>query len=179
MKNAPNDGQPDHQHFSVLGYLIINKRNYRFSSINHYNSFFKHKDAMKEKSEIYNYSEFGDNSKLEDIGFDCYCKDIWKIARDPKTIYNMHFKIKERNSYIGENIEEGDIIKIGRIKFKLRKYNLYYNPPNRRRQRNSLPEILTQQIEKENFVRKQLRKSKNINREEVVKENEEIPPCRF
>ena len=68
----PESNLPDSVNFTVLGYLISNKSEFRISSINHYNSYFKHKEALKEKYETYNYKDYGDHNKLEAIGVDRY-----------------------------------------------------------------------------------------------------------
>lgn len=94
--SIPNDGQNPTVHFSILGFLIVKNKTYQFTSLNQYNSYFKHKDTISEKSEAYNYADFGSQNKLNDIGFDSYCKDIWRVARDPKSMHCMNFKIKDK-----------------------------------------------------------------------------------
>lgn len=96
-------------------------------------------------------------------------------------MHNMEFKIKDKNQYIGERVEEGDIIKIGRVKLQMRKFNLHYQPHNRQNHQNITdinPKINSKVIEKEQFLRKGGIKAKNEVKE-VLKESEEIPPCRF
>lgn len=97
LKNSiPRDGQRETVHFSILGFLIVKNKTYQFTSLNQYNSYFKHIDAIAEKSEAYNYADFGAQAKLNQIGFDSYCKDIWRVARDPKSMHWMNFKIKDK-----------------------------------------------------------------------------------
>lgn len=72
LKEKPEENVPDAVYFSVLGYLISDKSEFRISSINHYNSYFKHKEALKDKFETYNYKDYGDHKKLQAIGVDRY-----------------------------------------------------------------------------------------------------------
>lgn len=88
----------------------------------------------------------------------------------------MHFRIREKKQYIGEFIDQGDIIKIGRIKFKLRKYNLNYDRRPPKRGSRNLKKVENQQQEKERLVRQNIFAPKVGQRESVLQQNEEIPP---
>lgn len=181
MKDAPEDGQPEEVHFSVLGYIICTEEGYKISSINHYNTYFKHMDVLKDKFEQYNYSDYGDPAALDQIGVDRYWKDIWRVARDPKTLHSLKFKVHQKHQYLGELIQPGDIIKIGRIKFKLRKYDLWV-PINKKEKPRSgsktpLPGVGIAEPQMPGRYSQLL--NKNFKKEMFVQTNEEIPPCRF
>lgn len=178
MKHINHDGQPETVHFTVLGFLVSNKEGHRISSINHYNTYFKHKDILKDKFESYNYGVYGEHKNLDKIGVDKYCKDIWRVARDPKSLHSTKFKIKDKNPYLGELIQQGDIIKIGRIKFKLRKYTIN-NKPKPRLEPNRSTNLKGSVMEKDNLVKHNQLIHKNYKKEMFVEANEEIPPCRF
>lgn len=75
-------------------------------------------------------------------------------------------------------------MKIGRIKFKLRKYVLEVNRQRARRNSNPFqPSVNALQLkvekEKEIVVRHSNMINKNFKKEMFVEANEEIPPCRF
>ena len=91
----------------------------------------------------------------------------------------MNFKVKDKQRYLGENITEGDIIKIGRIKFKLRKFHTGIHQPSQEREEKMVKQETHKEIEKERLARKSVVNGKIEKKEEIVKENEEIPPCRF
>ena len=92
-------------------------------------------------------------------------------------MHSLKYKPNDRGEYFGEAIEQGDIIKIGRIKFKLRKFNL----SNRSRpfsagRRNSTNPGGFGNVE---LARHSCLINQNYMKEVNVEENEEIPPCRF
>lgn len=162
--------------FSIIAYLIVGKNGYKISSINHYNTYFKHQEILKEKLEDLNYNQYGSNKYVEEVGYDRYCKDIWKVARDPKTLHTIKYKIKEKSDYFGEPIEQGDIIKIGRIKFKLRKFNLNKKASPFKVAKEAMNDIVQPGPE---LGRHSCLINKNYKKEVAVEKNEEIPPCRF
>ena len=116
-------------------------------------------------------------NNLETLGVEMYCKDIWKVARDPKTMHSVKLKTKEKQVYLGEEVQKGDIIKIGRIKFKLRNFildlnNTPFEIANGAERNNPNPTNV-------NLPRNSMLINKNYKREIFVEKNEEIPPCRF
>ena len=177
MKQFSEANRQEGVFFTVLGFIINDKNGYKISSINHYSTFFKHKEILKEKFESFKYEQYGNYNNLNSVGIDNYWRDIWKIARDPRTMHNLRFKPKERHSYLGEELQQGDIIKIGRIKFKLKKFCLAINSnpfsvvSNAAKQKDAAKE-------KEN-IRHSALVSKSYKKEMFIEKNEEIPPCRF
>jgi hypothetical protein len=164
--------------FSIVAFLMIGKNGYRISSINHYDIYFKHQEILKEKYEDLNYKDYGRQKYLDDVGYDKYCNNIWKVARDPKTLHNIKYKIKDKGEYLGEHIQQGDIIKIGRIKFRLRKFNLSSNgSPFVAARPNSVAS--PEKSQAAGAARTSNLVNKNYKKEVNVEQNEEIPPCRF
>ena len=123
MKQIVDNNNPENG-FSILGFITNGRSSHSISSINHYHTYHKHKTILEKKFEGLNYGKYGYKQYLEEVGYDKYCKDIWKVARDPKTIHSLKFRVKDKHEYLGEQLQQGDILKIGRIKFKLRKFNL-------------------------------------------------------
>jgi hypothetical protein len=175
MKLLKNGEHMDTILFSIIGFLTSDKDGHTISSINHYSTFFKHKEVLKDKFESYKYGEYGTYSELEAIGSDRYCNDIYRVARDPKTLHNTKLKIRDKANYKGEQIQQGDIIKIGRIKFKIRKYRVGQNSPtNRRAQVQKVASPKNQ--EKIPISRQSNIINKTYKKEMFVQANEEIPP---
>ena len=178
MKQLIEENPAEVSDFSIIGFLIAGKNGYKISSINHYNTYFKHLDIMKEKYEDMNYNEYGNQKHLDDVGYDKYCKDIWKIARDPKSLHSIKYKVKDKGEYLGEHIMQGDIIKIGRIKFKLRKYNLS-SSSSPFEVANNASNLSPEKQVGVDIARHSCLINKNYKKEVGVEKNEEIPPCRF
>ena len=174
FSNSKNQGEIS---FSVLGFLTKDKNEYKISSVSHYSTYFNCKELLKEKFETLKYEQYGNFSNLKSVGVDGYWNDIWKIARDPRTMHSLKFKTKDKHQYVGEELQQGDIIKIGRIKFKLKKFWLSTNSNPFSVIPNS---VKHKAIAKE---RESIRHSALINKkykkEVCVEKNEEIPPWRF
>jgi hypothetical protein len=164
--------------FSVIGFLMTKNDVHTISSINHYKTFYKHKDLLKDKFKANSFQAYGEQADLDNIGVDKYWRDIWKVARDPKTLHCTKFKIKEKHPYVGEMIQQGDIIKIGRIKFKIKKFliNPKFKVPEKnssKRKSKSFP------ADKDKNNRMSVLINQTNKKEIFVRANEEIPPCRF
>lgn len=100
------------------------------------------------------------------------------MARDPKTLHNIKFKLKDKQPYLGELVQQGDIIKIGRIKFKLRKYSVPGLPKLTTEKSKSVRKSSSSPV-KDKASRPSQMINKNFKKEIFVEANEEIPPCRF
>ena len=62
----------DGVHFSILGFLIKDRNEYRISSVSHYSTYFNCKELLKEKFETFRYEQYGNYSNLKSVGVDGY-----------------------------------------------------------------------------------------------------------
>ena len=108
--------------------------------------------------------------ELEFLGYENFSKDIWKVAktlewRKTSKFSNTHSK--------GLQVFEGDIIKMGRLKIKLRKIHLYKYFMGSV-QRETVMKTAHDVEDGEEMIDHE----KDISFQ-IKHENDEIPPCRF
>ena len=139
-------------------------------------------DSMDLESINSNLSEVFDDcssiqqakSQLEYLGVENFSKDLWKVA---KTLsWRKSSKLSKVNVN-GVKLQEGDIVKMGRLKIKLKKISLFSDNNKSKKENHPVHHRTDTHNNYEDYA--YVDHEKDVSLHEKSESNEEIPPCRF